>query len=536
MKNLSASSWLSLLLVSFVLLLAACGGGDDDDGGATNPTPTPSAPDNICAGAGHADMAGATVITDCKEDILRAALAEGGKVRCDCGETTLTIAAPFVIATSTALDGGGLTISGGQASRVFLKQPGADFTLQNITLRDGVAPNSGGGVFDKCGGLLLARGNDTGQAAGGDLTCVNVAFLDSKTGETNANDVAGGAVYVFNVPEATFSGCSFIGNASSNGGAIGNLGGDLVLINCDFENNQAIGKDGGLTGHGGAINIDGVELSGKRKIFEVCGCRFSANYAEKQGGATNSVISDGQNTRAQFDRCSFIQNFVGNQINGNGGAIFHIEDDNRGASSEDNFRLTNSLFWQNRAGKQGGALWLLLDGRADITNCTFEANTALNEGGSLGGAIALSGAGYGGTYDLRHLTLVNNTTEHFAGGIFASGQNKVAIYNSIFAGNQGTFEWEGHQTAGPAQYSGSSNLQFPAERWNGSEDLPVPGRIFTEDPLLLPLADYGGPTLTSALDPFSPCVNSGDPRYTADTDQRVVARDGAPDLGAYEAE
>lgn len=533
MKNQITRIFAAFLLAPALLFMAACGGGGDD--GSVGPSPNPNAPDNICDGVPPEDMAGATVIADCTEENLRAKLANGGKIQCDCGETTLTIEAPFVISAHTTLDGGGLTISGGQATRVFLKEPGAELFLQNITLRDGVAPNTGN-VFDKCGGLILARGNDTGQAAGGNLTCVNVDFIDSKTGETNASDVAGGAVYVFNVPESTFSGCSFLSNASSNGGAVGNLGGDLVLINCDFENNQAIGKDGALTGHGGAINIDGVELSGKRKIFEVCGCRFSANYAEKQGGATNSVISDGQNTRATFDRCSFLQNFVGNQTDGNGGAIFHIEDDNRGASDEDNFSLTNSLFWENRAGKQGGALWLLLDGRAEVANCTFEGNTALNEGGSLGGAIALSGAGYGGTYDLRHLTLVNNTTEHFAGGIFASAQNDVAIYNSIFAGNQGTFEWEGHQVAGPATYSGSSNLQFPAERWNGSEDLPVPGRIFTEDPLLLPLADYGGPTFTSALDPFSPCANTGDARYSVETDQRGTARDGSPDLGAYEAE
>ena len=53
------------------------------------------------------------------------------------------------------------------------------------------------------------------------------------------------------------------------------------------------------------------------------------------------------------------------------------------------------------------------------------------------------------------------------------------------------------------------------------------------DPLLGPLADYGGPTLTHALQPGSPAINRGDPAAPPQ-DQRGYGRLGVPDVGAFE--
>ena len=53
------------------------------------------------------------------------------------------------------------------------------------------------------------------------------------------------------------------------------------------------------------------------------------------------------------------------------------------------------------------------------------------------------------------------------------------------------------------------------------------------DPLLRPLADNGGPTLTLALQPGSPAINRGDPAAPPD-DQRGYGRLGVPDVGAFE--
>ena len=53
------------------------------------------------------------------------------------------------------------------------------------------------------------------------------------------------------------------------------------------------------------------------------------------------------------------------------------------------------------------------------------------------------------------------------------------------------------------------------------------------DPLLGPLADNGGPTLTHALQPGSPAINRGDPAALPQ-DQRGYGRLGVPDVGAFE--
>ena len=53
------------------------------------------------------------------------------------------------------------------------------------------------------------------------------------------------------------------------------------------------------------------------------------------------------------------------------------------------------------------------------------------------------------------------------------------------------------------------------------------------DPLLDPLAENGGPTLTHALQPGSPAINRGDPA-SPPQDQRGYSRLGVPDVGAFE--
>jgi len=75
--------------------------------------------------------------------------------------------------------------------------------------------------------------------------------------------------------------------------------------------------------------------------------------------------------------------------------------------------------------------------------------------------------------------------------------------------------------------AGGANLQFP-----GSTCLGVP----IADPLLLPVADNGGQTLTAALRPGSPALDTANPTYCPPTDQRGFKRPAGPgcDIGAYE--
>ena len=62
--------------------------------------------------------------------------------------------------------------------------------------------------------------------------------------------------------------------------------------------------------------------------------------------------------------------------------------------------------------------------------------------------------------------------------------------------------------------------------------------LLNVDPMLGPLQDNGGPTMTMALLPGSPAIDAGAPVDGLATDQRGVSRTdyGPPDIGAFELE
>ena len=107
----------------------------------------------------------------------------------------------------------------------------------------------------------------------------------------------------------------------------------------------------------------------------------------------------------------------------------------------------------------------------------------------------------------------------------------MTLLTSIVAGNSaaadqgqdvsGGFNSLGHNLIGDTD--GSSG-------WVGTDLLNV-------DPMLGPLQDNGGPTMTMALLPGSPAIDAGVPVAGITTDQRGISRTayGPPDIGAFEA-
>jgi hypothetical protein len=77
---------------------------------------------------------------------------------------------------------------------------------------------------------------------------------------------------------------------------------------------------------------------------------------------------------------------------------------------------------------------------------------------------------------------------------------------------------------------------------NGGGYLNGPGDQINTDPLLGPLQDNGGPTLTYALLPGSPAIDAGDPSFTPPPwyDQRGTdfwrVRNNRVDVGSFEVQ
>ena len=156
-------------------------------------------------------------------------------------------------------------------------------------------------------------------------------------------------------------------------------------------------------------------------------------------------------------------------------------------------------------------------------------------GGNGGGIYVVYGAG------LDNTTLAANHANGAGGGFFIVEQY-VSLRNTILAGN--TASEKGPNCAGNGVWSSlhliGHNLTQDHTGCLAIMDPADGPNIIGEDPLLLPLGKYGGPTLTHALSPGSPAIDAGsctdmrgDP---VKEDQRGVIRpQGATcDIGAFD--
>jgi hypothetical protein len=196
-------------------------------------------------------------------------------------------------------------------------------------------------------------------------------------------------------------------------------------------------------------------------------------------------------------------------------------------SVEGPVRIVNSTLSGNRSsrtGGSGGALHVACNTTMVITNSTISGNHA----GTLGGGAHVRGA----------LTLVNCTVsgngaegrgrggdiyDPSGGGIYISENGTLDLVNTIIANNNE----DGDCTIREGGAIGDNVNSLDGD---GSC-----GATYSGDPLLGPLADNGGQTLTHALLPDSPAVDAVECDLA--TDQRGESRQGdACDIGAFEVQ
>ncbi|HSO28114.1 MAG TPA: right-handed parallel beta-helix repeat-containing protein, partial [Anaerolineales bacterium] len=396
------------------------------------------------------------VVTQCTQAGLQAALDQGGWVTFDCGreQTTIPLESQLSLSTKTDtwIDGGGLVTLDGQGKTRILYKGWHDpntvgaitVRLQNIRLINGRAPG-GVNTADHSGGALLVGHPGTR------LHIQHVTFENNQTSETHIPDNQGGAIHVHNAYETVISASVFRNNRAGNGGAIGAIASGMLIYNSRFENNQALDDwDGGIVrGYGGALHLDGVTNAynpDSNKTFQVCGSEFDGNTAIRGGGALASVVSDGKGTKLTIDRTVFTQNqafgypdpAAADQYKfGQGGALYHIEDDHAGANAEDNFEIRESLFHANQARRQGGAAWVSVLGLGRVVNSTFEGNSTsapLNTVGQGGGMLVALGK-----IDFINTLFANNHAAYQAGALFGGSASEpervITLTNSIFHNN-----------------------------------------------------------------------------------------------------
>src|SRR5688572_8769686 len=224
---------------------------------------------------------------------------------------------------------------------------------------------------------------------------------------------------------------------------------------------------------------------------------------------------------------------TGNEASADGGAI-NIEDGH--------LKISNSTLSYNVAPSCGAISVSGPGSTLQVVNSTISANWATS-GVGVGGGICTSVSA-----TFRNVTMTGNRANR-GGGIFQT-DNTLSLANTIVAGNTADVSFPEIFVQGGTLNSAGFNLigDSPGDAANTS--LPITYQLTDlrdTPPMLFPLVDNGGPTMTHAIQPGSPVINAGSQTFAVDlnglplqTDQRgngfprVVANE--VDMGAFEVQ
>ena len=258
---------------------------------------------------------------------------------------------------SAILDG--VTVKGGQADGSYPEGQGAGMlnmsgspTVIKCTFKENWANRLGGAMYNRQGS--------------------NPTVIDCRFEDNTAYEFSGGAIHSSSASSPVIRNCKFINNRcglksenyTSQGGAICNKDGDVIILNCEFVGNQT-GREGA------AIYVDGGQPV-------VSHCKFYANSCTQDGGA---IYIYGSGTVLNVSHCVFTNNTARY-----GGALAI-----RYAVSVD---LTNCSFYRNEAYFYGGAVWISEFGgpASRISNCIFWQNqdvTGMTESAQVNSGVSL---------------------------------------------------------------------------------------------------------------------------------------------------
>src|SRR5438128_1429413 len=122
------------------------------------------------ASSAFACVVGTGTRASCTEAALDACLPGGGSfdgtVTFACGgAATITVTSYRTISADTTIDGGSvITISGGGTAGVFSVNAGITFTVENLTLANGLSSTGGGAIFS-AGTLTVSNSTFSGNSA-----------------------------------------------------------------------------------------------------------------------------------------------------------------------------------------------------------------------------------------------------------------------------------------------------------------------------------------------------------------------------------
>jgi len=456
----------------------------------------------------------------------------------------------------------------------------SDLTLDNVIIEDSVASRGGGAVandatsdsdsFTITNSIIRDnRTTETGAGAGvysATHLTVTDSVIENNIHETDGFSAGGGidAEGALSTRNLVITDTVISGNRARIGGGLATTfiadltnvtvmdnealqsGGGLVFIN-----EQATLTDSTVTGNQAALTLGSFAGAGivNAAPLTISGSTIS-NNGSPIGGHGGGIINGGNNPVAAV---LVISDSVieGNQTapDRGGGGIYN-------SMENASVFLADTVITNNSAGN-GGGIWN--EGTLSVISTSLTGNTAATTGGGIDNAAdadidrtlihdntAPQGAGVftgeGGSSTLTSSSVVANDgpgVESGAGGsttlrnvTLTAGSPGIVNAGSVHVRNTIIAEGDPNCSGDPIASDGY-NIEDAADC-----GLSGPGDKPNTDPLLGPLADNGGATMTRALLEDSPAIDAGAPTQCPLFDQRGELRPqgNACDVGAYESE
>ena len=348
------------------------------------------------------------------------------------------------------------------------------------SLRQAVIEVCAGGLVDFAPGLA---GQTIGLAS--TVSINKNVTVDGRSLATPVTVDGNNAVRLFRVTtniSATFAGLTLAhGKGQPAGALLVDTGAVVTLTRATVLSNTSTSDGGGIYNYGG-LNVQGST--------------FTGNSSSIDGGGVYNV------GRLNLQDSTF----AGNTANDDGGGLY-----NRGP-----LNAQSNTFTRNRSNDDGGGFYNDGAGPAVVTNTTFSANTS----GYWGGGLCTNSSS---VLTLTNSTLTGNAASVAGGGVRNLG--RLSMRNTIIA----------NSTVGVD----CVNVGTLASNLNNLVKDGTCSAMLSGDPVLGPLADNGGGTLTHALWPNSPAIDAGSDAsdICPATDQRGAARPQNLhcDIGAVEA-
>ncbi len=337
----------------------------------------------------------------------------------------------------------------------------------------------------------------------------------------------------------TITGGSMVFPNDGNGGGVLNDHATLRLTNCAVDFNAADNGGGGIYNDGSSGNA----------TLTIINSSINGNFSPAGAGIDN----DGDQGTATL---TIVNSVVNDNVSTNGSPPADFGVAGGIANSSGIVTITNSTVSGNSASNEGGGI--LSFGTLTIMNSTVSGNRAggfgQNNFPGRGGGISADG-----TLTISNSTISGNSAwgndfkgPGYGGGIAGAG---IEINNSTISGNSATIGG-GISTGGGVQIGNTilnnnsgANIDgtVTSHGYNVSSDdgggfLNGPGDQINADPMLGPLQDNGGSTLTHALLPGSPANDAGDPNFVGPpfSDQRSArfrrVFNGRIDVGSVETQ